>query len=175
MGQFVSFAEVLKQRILSEIPSENGQNLEETGGAKPHFSSENPFISSTDRKTGEARTNVFREETRGFAWILGHTPQMESLLKTGHSPRGKTAYGVKTRPRPPHKMTREQESAYCYFHSYIPDFTADFSRRELQKAFRLIAKKLHPDMGGNAQEFIALKAQLEVLATVFDRPTSCSL
>lgn len=156
MGQFFSFASVLEQRIRKEILSE-----------KTAFPSENPLNSSTDPKSPEGNSTLFREESVGFAWILGHTPRVKTGEPQRKLSRGKTAYGVKTRPRPPHKMTPAQTNAYCYFRSFAPEFEANFTRRDLQKTFRLIAKRVHPDLGGNAKDFIALKANLEVLAAIF--------
>ncbi len=151
MGQFLEFAEILEQRIRQQILSEKPDFQKSQQTKNVDFPSENPSNSSTSPKTDF-----------GFAWVLAHTERAESS-----NSRGKSAYGVKARPRPPHKMDPLQTLAYCYFRSQIPSFGANFTRGELQKSFRLLAKKLHPDAGGTSEDFIVLKTQHDLLASVF--------
>lgn len=149
MGNFIEFADVLARRMREEILSEMGD-----------FPSENPI----DRDFHNSEIGPSLEETLGFAWLLGNT---ERTAFTGS--RGKTAYGVKTRPRRPHSMNSSEREAYCYFQSYIEDFSEGFSLRELKSAFRGLARRLHPDMGGTPAGFIRLRQNYEILAAIFAR------
>lgn len=42
------------------------------------------------------------------------------------------------------------------------------TEEELKEVFRTLSKKLHPDMGGDNEEFIAMKAEYDYLIKTFD-------
>lgn len=103
-------------------------------------------------------TREYDNSPRGMAWIIGKTPK--SSLR---DPRGKTAYGVKERPLPPHALNVFQKAACVFFREQGAPLSPRFSQKELKGAFRKLALRLHPDHGGAAQSFMDLKSNFELL------------
>ena len=73
-------------------------------------------------------------------------------------------------PSPPHTLNEAQGAAAAFFANYGMPLTPAFSQRELKKAFRLLALRLHPDTnkGTLAGAFIELKKNYETLMGVFN-------
>jgi hypothetical protein len=93
------------------------------------------------------------------------------LFHTGFSPAGVSparvagAYGVRRRPRPvdpasppPRRrarriLTPRQQAALDFLASQGAALPADFSEHELRRAFRTLARRLHPDGHPGCSEF----------------------
>ncbi|WII71443.1 J domain-containing protein [Bdellovibrio sp. 22V] len=96
-----------------------------------------------------------------LAYLLGQIGRVELQTPRGHYP------APKVRPqRKPHSFSPSQRQAYEFMKSWIHDLSEGFTATELKKAFRQAALILHPDHGGNAQDFVNLKHQYEVLQSV---------
>jgi DnaJ-like protein len=72
-------------------------------------------------------------------------------------------------PPPPHILNEAQREASDFFSIHGSKLSPAFSQRELKKAFRLLALKLHPDTnkGAVASAFIELKKNYETLMDLF--------
>ncbi|HEY8271308.1 MAG TPA: DnaJ domain-containing protein [Pseudobdellovibrionaceae bacterium] len=71
-------------------------------------------------------------------------------------------------PRPPHTLSEEQQVAVSFFLFYGASLSPAFPQKELKKAFRALALKLHPDMNkGATSAFIELKNNYEMLNKLF--------
>lgn len=140
MGRFSEFAKVMEQKIRRDLEKE--------------------FLSEDLVSRGENAnfTRDFDNSPRGMAWLIGKTPK-SSLI----DPRGKTAYGVKERPLPPHKLNVFQMAACRFFREHGVNLSPRFSKQELKRGFRRLALKLHPDHGGAAHTFMDLKSNFELL------------
>lgn len=149
MGSFLSFAETLERKIRREI----GRELQ---------SDQQP-----NESVFRGETTVFPREwdssPRGMAWLIGETPR-----KSTFSEKGRTAYGVKVRPLPPHKLTLKEKSALQFFAQHSVTLSPRFTKSELKKCFRGLACRLHPDAGGLTSQFIELKANFDLLIQFLD-------
>lgn len=141
MGQFLAFAEVLERKIRRQILMDQG----------------NPESPAPSRETLAWETEL--------PWTRFPRIKAPPL----HPTRGKSAYGVKVRPRPPHSFDEKQRQAYCFFREHDPKLADNFTGTELKTSFRRLAKFLHPDAGGRAADFIRLKECHAVLLTVFKK------
>lgn len=92
---------------------------------------------------------------------MGKTPKSTVL-----DPRGRTAYGVKERPLPPHKLNIFQSAAAGFFREKGQELSPRFSARELKSAFRRLAMRLHPDHGGSTQSFLDLQESFKILSEI---------
>ncbi|MBS1970761.1 MAG: DnaJ domain-containing protein [Bdellovibrionales bacterium] len=72
-------------------------------------------------------------------------------------------------PPPPHALSEAQRAAYDFFALHGNTLSPAFSQKELKKAFRVLALKLHPDTnkGAVASAFIELKKNYETLMDLF--------
>jgi hypothetical protein len=71
-------------------------------------------------------------------------------------------------PPPPHSLTEEQRLAISFFALYGVTLSPAFPQKELKKAFRTLALKLHPDTNkGAVSAFIDLKNNYETLNELF--------
>lgn len=103
-----------------------------------------------------------------MAYLLGE-------LETFHTKndRGQTHYNqqkLKPLPRKAHILTDLQKQAFDFIRQFIPELSHGFSKQELKKAFRQLAKEFHPDLttATNAPErFRELKASYDSLSTLF--------
>lgn len=140
MGGFSEFARVIEQKIRRDLKAELQAEDLVSRGENPNF------------------TREYDDSPRGMAWLIGKTPRATII-----DPRGKTAYGVKERPLPPHKLNVFQMSAVRFFLDHGVSLSPRFSKKELKAAFRKLALRLHPDQGGAAQSFMELKSCFELL------------
>ena len=77
------------------------------------------------------------------------------------------AYLKQCPPRPDHVLNETQNRAFAFLKKHDGSLKGSFSRGDLKRAFRLIAKKLHPDQGGTAAEMRELLQARNDLQTVF--------
>jgi hypothetical protein len=108
------------------------------------------------------------QEPAHLAYLMGHLgpsffrPAMTKIYPTRPKP-----------PPPPHTLSMEQVAARDFFVLRGVELTPAFSQRELKKAFRTLALKLHPDMNkGASGAFIELKNNYETLDGLFIREAS---
>lgn len=99
-----------------------------------------------------------------LAYLMGHVNRLNNTRICGKYPMSKV------RPqRKPHDLTTLQRQAFEFLKTRIADLSEAFTERELKKAFRLAAMILHPDQGGNARDFLALKENLAILMDVLKK------
>jgi hypothetical protein len=68
------------------------------------------------------------------------------------------------RPRPDHKLDCKQKQAFLFFELQGAALATNFSSKDLQRAFRQLALRLHPDHGGSAERIQRLlEARVELL------------
>jgi hypothetical protein len=85
-------------------------------------------------------------------------------------PQASCAYPSRPKPPPPpHALSEAQKAASEFFALHGNSLSPAFSQRELKKAFRILALKLHPDTnkGAVASAFIELKKNYETLMDLF--------
>ncbi|MGE0634001.1 MAG: DnaJ domain-containing protein [Pseudobdellovibrionaceae bacterium] len=102
-----------------------------------------------------------------LAYLMGEV----EVLSTP-SVRGQQHYSnvkLKPVPRIPHVLSEEQKRAFAFFKTYLSDFSEGFTGRELKKAFRMLARQLHPDMSESkdAGLFLSLQKAYQDLNSVF--------
>lgn len=73
------------------------------------------------------------------------------------------------KPRPANKLSQDQLTAFLFFAAHSAKLEANFNNKDLKRAFRTLAFKMHPDHGGNPQTFLELKAAYDLLAAVFKK------
>lgn len=113
--------------------------------------------SSTSSQAADSALN----DPAHLAFLLGKIGKTEFQTARGHYP------APKVRPqRKPHNFTSAQSQAYEFIKSWIHDLSEGFTAAELKRAFRRAAIILHPDHGGNTQQFLELKAHYETLKTI---------
>lgn len=109
-------------------------------------------------------TSTFAPETEipGLAWLMGQKTAVSPLkTQVGHK-----KYGVQPRPprpRPDHKMSSVEHSAYMKMARYCSDLRANFTESELKKAWKTTAKRTHPDLGGTSEAFREMQQCYEIL------------
>lgn len=104
--------------------------------------------------------NTLASEPAHLSYLIGQIERTEIQLarfKYPHTPR----------LRPPHKLDAEQVLAFEFFKRIVTELSPSFTIIELRRAFRKAALRLHPDHGGNTQEFISLKMHYQVLLGFF--------
>lgn len=146
MGKFMEFAEVLEKKIRRQIENDNASSTRPT---------ENPRLND--------------ELPSGFAWILGQGPVLKvtGTVKGPGQKKGHQAYGVKAKPRPPHKLSASQKIAMQVFAARGSALSESYSKSELKTAWRRVAKSTHPDHGGTSQGFREAQAAYQSLSQVF--------
>lgn len=85
-------------------------------------------------------------------------------------PQASRAYPSRPKPPPPpHALSEAQKAASEFFALHGNILSPAFSQKELKKAFRVLALKLHPDTnkGAVASAFIELKKNYETLMDLF--------
>ncbi len=110
-----------------------------------------PFVNASEE-------SLLNADPSHLAFLMGQVGRKEF-----NSPRGQYP-APKVRPqRKAHNFSPSQQQAYEFLKSWIYDLPAGFTASELKKAFRQAAMILHPDHGGNAPQFVELKAHYETL------------
>ncbi|WP_295904410.1 J domain-containing protein [uncultured Bdellovibrio sp.] len=96
-----------------------------------------------------------------LAYLLGQINRLEFQTPRGQYP------APKVRPqRKPHALSASQRLSYEFLKTWIHDLSEGFTASELKKAFRQTAMILHPDQGGNVQQFLELKDHYENLRSL---------
>lgn len=134
------------------------------------------FKEILEEKLGAGEQRVTRPE-RGagiadpahLAFLLGTIPvhRFRTPPPRPASPRAKSPPTPPPRPRrPDHVLTERQKTATLWFAAQDEVLPSDFTADELKKAFRALARRLHPDTGGTAASFLELKAHHAALKAV---------
>jgi hypothetical protein len=88
--------------------------------------------------------------------LIGHFSPLKTCQITVAerlSTKAYQAFKPKPKPRPNHNFNGEQAIAFGFFNNQGAGLEANFSRKDLSKAFRNLALKLHPDQGGSPLAF----------------------
>jgi hypothetical protein len=98
-----------------------------------------------------------------LAYLMGHIGQ--TFFRPPPQHRTTKIYPSRPKPPPPpHSLTEEQQLAAGFFKLHGIVLNPAFSQKELKKAFRTLALRLHPDMNkGAGSAFILLKSNFETL------------
>lgn len=73
--------------------------------------------------------------------------------------------------RVPHKLNSLQAEAYARMNAWEP-LSPAFSARELKATFRRLVKRMHPDHGGNSDDFRSLRSAYRELSLIFRDATA---
>jgi hypothetical protein len=96
------------------------------------------------------------QEPSHLAFLMGqlsmHTPT-PPLTHKAYPPR----------KRPSHLFNIEQQSAFITLAKQAPALVDNFNLRELRSAYRFAVLKTHPDQGGTAESFQAVKKSYHIL------------
>lgn len=93
-----------------------------------------------------------------LAFLMGQIHRSTLTIGRGKYP------APKVRPqRKPHNLSNLQQQSFAFVKKWIHDFSEAFTEGELKKAYRQAALILHPDQGGNVQDFLELKKHIEIL------------
>jgi len=120
-------------------------------------------LQNQDRPQPGASENRSYQDPAHLAYLLG------TLGTTYFRPQTTKIYPVQPKPSPrPHALSQAQEGAYAFFNLYGAELPGAFTQKELKRAFRALALKLHPDMNkGTVGPFIELKKNYETLKLHF--------
>lgn len=144
MEKTQSFADIFAAKIESKIRQE--------------YSQESFDLS---RDLGRAAGQEFDTSPAHLAFLMSQVQPLKSTA--AHK-----AYKAGPRPAPkPHLLNATQNAAAAVFARFGAELSPAFRPNELKKAFRTLAKKLHPDhSGGGAQDFIQLKMAFDCLQKI---------
>lgn len=96
-----------------------------------------------------------------LAYLLGQINRLEFNRPRGQYP------APQVRPqRKAHAFSSEQRYSYEFLKTWAHTLSEGFTATELKKAFRQAAISLHPDQGGDAQQFVALKGHYDNLRSL---------
>ncbi|MBC7420552.1 MAG: hypothetical protein H7328_07475 [Bdellovibrio sp.] len=95
-------------------------------------------------------------EPSHLAFLMGRISQVTPSQKAKHQ-----AYPA--RPRPAHLFSVEEILAYENLRAHSPILNNNFNLRELRSAYRHSVLKTHPDQGGTAESFQAVKKSYQIL------------
>ncbi|KYG63043.1 hypothetical protein AZI87_16530 [Bdellovibrio bacteriovorus] len=106
----------------------------------------------------EKESSSLNSDPAHMAFLLGQINRLEFQTRRGHYPQ------PKVRPqRKAHNFSVSQKLAFEFLKTWVHDLHEGFTANELKKAFRQAALALHPDHGGNTQQFLELKAHYQTL------------
>lgn len=95
-------------------------------------------------------------EPMGLAHLLGELDHYNFKNRSHYMRYPKTI-------RPAHPMNEDELCAYHILNTYKPSFKNNFNLTELKSAYRVAVLKAHPDQGGSAESFHAVKKSYEIL------------
>ena len=99
-----------------------------------------------------------------LAWLMGQTKIVKPTKAYQQSPY--TRFKQPPKPRPEHKFSPAQKSAYEEIMKYSPSLKANFNSQELKKAYRAALMATHPDRGGNALAFWKVQEAHSILGAL---------
>lgn len=141
------------------------QILQEKLGASPQKSAASPA-------TMDASTQTFARNTSDSTFIeLYSLKSCDGNFKLGAFFYQKAASSNSKPQRTPHTLTPCQTQAYATLNAWEPLHPA-FTSRELKAHFRHLAMRLHPDHGGNNEDFRILRDSFRELSLIFQRATA---
>lgn len=117
---------------------------------------------STTSNSQSSSTYIDTEPSH-LAYLMSQIGKFEFDTRRGQYPRPAVR---PQRPRPAHAFSPSQKQSFEYLKSYIHDLPEGFTAAELKTAFRKAALILHPDLGGNTEQFLDLKTHYEVLKAI---------
>ncbi|MEK2687733.1 DnaJ domain-containing protein [Bdellovibrio sp. GT3] len=107
-------------------------------------------------------SSVMDSDPLHLAYLLGQINKVESQAPRGQYPR------PAVRPqRKPHAFSPVQRQSYEFLKCWVHGLSEGFTETELRKAYRQAALILHPDQGGNTEQFLNLKEHYEILRSLF--------
>lgn len=152
-----SFAEILEDVIFK---SEKTSNMPQS----PVFSRENTTKASTI-DSAFSRHQIFEKDV-----LLHCRPLHFHFAKSSNAyPKSQVTTQHKDHGRAPHTLDSRQQMAFEFYLTAGASLTLTFSREELKRSFRQLAKKLHPDHGGSALDFRRLLEHHKYLLAVFSK------
>jgi hypothetical protein len=146
MASFHSFAQLLEKKIRRELEREmkSPSNSGEPGSVASMTRAE-----AWTRLVGNVGTFRFESPNKAQAYHQHRTPP---------------------KPRPPHLLTESQRKAFEFFQGALEvPLQPHFSATDLQKAFRQLALRFHPDHGGTNQSIQSLIAHRRDLEKLFEK------
>jgi len=119
--------------------------------------------------TGNSSTNssastMLDSDPAHLAFLMSQVSRVQTS-----APKGKYPAPVVRPQRKAHTLNAAQTQAFNFFTIYIHDFSPGFTEAELRKSFRKLALILHPDHGGQAEQFMDLKDHYATLQGVFTK------
>lgn len=141
------------------------QILQEKLGASPQKS-------ATNLSTMDASIQTLARNTADSTFIELYTlKSFEGIFKHGSDLYQKAARSSPPIKRKPHVLNPQQAQAYATLNAWEP-LSPAFTARELKANFRRLVKRLHPDHGGNAEDFRALRSSYRELSLIFQGATA---
>ncbi|MFP5520487.1 MAG: hypothetical protein ACLGGX_11330 [Bdellovibrionia bacterium] len=104
-----------------------------------------------------------------FAYLLGQIPRYQFKTTSTKGYKKSTHPSAETTivtPTLPAHWSADQISAYYWLNEQGFELRVLFDKADLKRAFRSLAKKLHPDSGGNVHSFLQLKSMIQQLEAV---------
>lgn len=114
---------------------------------------------STTENTATQKINAGWEtliEPSNLAFLMGRISPVRHVVKAS-----RTAYPRK--PRPSHILGEVETFAFENLRSNSPLLNDNFNLHELRSAYRRAVLKTHPDQGGTAESFQAVKKSYQIL------------
>lgn len=103
----------------------------------------------------------WKTNLRAISVTLGH---LRGVDRYGVSQHGEQYRGWTALPAGPQEMSGAEAAAFIASHvEFIPASWLTERKDAFETAYRIVAKKLHPDSGGNEEEFKKLQTAAEVL------------
>ncbi len=146
MSNFQSFAKTLENKIREELFAELklSQDLEKSGEV-------------TD-ETGYQH----------LGWLMGQNSNLKTSLKSpcNYERSPYSRYRKPPRPRPSHQFNEAQTQAFLLLKCYASNFAENFNMIELKRSYRQALLKVHPDKGGQAEDFWQVRNAFTLLKSL---------